>query len=227
MPLRINLLAEAKAAEELRRKDPVKRAVWIGCLIVALMGFWSAQKQTQLMLARAELARLVATYAKDEKSFIQVNEVNRKLGDMETRLNALVRASTNRILWGSALHALQQTVTDDITFTRFRADQSYRQEAGVAPKRVDGKTVPGRPASATETLKVVIDGRDYARIDEQNYNRFKTALTTNSYFGPRLEGSPGFRLANLSQPVADPLKGGREYVAFSFEAQFPEIKRDE
>ena len=29
MAIRINLLAESQAAEEMRRKDPVKRAVWI------------------------------------------------------------------------------------------------------------------------------------------------------------------------------------------------------
>ena len=32
MPIRINLLAEAKAAEELRRHDPVKRVIFVGAL---------------------------------------------------------------------------------------------------------------------------------------------------------------------------------------------------
>ena len=37
MPIRINLLAEAQAAEEMRRKDPVKRAVWIGGFVIFLV----------------------------------------------------------------------------------------------------------------------------------------------------------------------------------------------
>jgi len=37
MPIRINLLAEAKAAEELRRHDPVKRVIFGGALAVALV----------------------------------------------------------------------------------------------------------------------------------------------------------------------------------------------
>ena len=34
MPIRLNLLAEAQAAEEARRRDPVKRAVWMAALII-------------------------------------------------------------------------------------------------------------------------------------------------------------------------------------------------
>ncbi len=35
MPIRLNLLAEAQAAEEMRRRDPVKRALWLAGLIIA------------------------------------------------------------------------------------------------------------------------------------------------------------------------------------------------
>ena len=37
---RINLLAEAQAAEELRRRDPVKRATWLGAFLVAAILAW-------------------------------------------------------------------------------------------------------------------------------------------------------------------------------------------
>ena len=33
MPIRLNLLAEAQAAEDLRRRDPVKRALWLARLM--------------------------------------------------------------------------------------------------------------------------------------------------------------------------------------------------
>ena len=58
MPIRLNLLAEAQAAEELRRRDPVKRAIWIGALILAAMLVWSSSRQLQVMLASSELNRL-------------------------------------------------------------------------------------------------------------------------------------------------------------------------
>jgi len=42
MPIRLNLLAEAQAAEEARRRDPVKRAIWIGALLVSVVLVWSS-----------------------------------------------------------------------------------------------------------------------------------------------------------------------------------------
>lgn len=41
MPIRLNLLAEAQAMEEMRRRDPVKRAIWVGSLLVAVALAWA------------------------------------------------------------------------------------------------------------------------------------------------------------------------------------------
>jgi hypothetical protein len=227
MPLRINLLSEIQDAEERRRRDPVKRAIWGAALLVVGIGLWCAQKQTQLMLAKSELARMSATWTAEEKNFQQVNEMLRTTGDVEGRLVALVRASTNRFLWGSALQQLQLSLPDDIHFTRFRAEQGYVVTAAEPPKKNGNKMVPGRRASSSESLRIVIDGKDYAPVENQNYNAFKLALATNSLFSVPLKEVGGFKLSNLSQPVGDPARGGRTFVAFSMEARFPEIVRDE
>ena len=58
MPIRLNLLAEAQAAEESRRRDPVKRGVWIGILIVVVMLAWGGSLQFQVVLANSELGHL-------------------------------------------------------------------------------------------------------------------------------------------------------------------------
>jgi hypothetical protein len=55
MPIRINLLAEAQAAEELRRRDPVKRVIFCGALMVALMVVWSSSLKLRAMLANKEV----------------------------------------------------------------------------------------------------------------------------------------------------------------------------
>ena len=52
MPIRINLLAEAKAAEELRRHDPVKRVIFFGAFLVALALVWSSSLQLERMLGK-------------------------------------------------------------------------------------------------------------------------------------------------------------------------------
>ena len=227
MPLRINLLAEIQAAEDMRRRDPVKRAILGGVLLVLGVGLWCAQKQTQLMLTKSELGRMSATWSAEEQSFQQVNEMLRNVGDLENRLNSLVRASTNRFLMGSMLHQLQLTTLPDIHFTRLRTEQSFQLTAAEPPKKEGSKMVAGKRASSRETLKIVIDGKDYAPIEAQNYNAFKLALSTNHLFASELKNAGGFKLSTLSQPVPDQTKGGRTFVAFSLEASFPEIVRDE
>ena len=52
MPIRINLLAEAQALEDLRRRDPVKRASWAGLLLVLLVLVWISSLQLKAMIAR-------------------------------------------------------------------------------------------------------------------------------------------------------------------------------
>ena len=57
MPIRINLLAEVQTAEELRRRDPVKRVVVGGLLLLAAMAVWSSTVQLKVMLANRELGQ--------------------------------------------------------------------------------------------------------------------------------------------------------------------------
>jgi hypothetical protein len=227
MPLRINLLAEVQAAEDMRRRDPVKRAILAGVLLVLGVGLWCAQKQTQLMVAKAELARMSATWGNEEKNFQQVNEMLRNVGDLEKRLHALVRASTNRFLMGSMLHELQFVAPADIHFTRLRTEQGYLVTPAEPPKKEGTKMVAGKRASSRESMRVVIDAKDYAPLETQNYNAFKMALSTNDLFAARLKDVGGFKLSTLSQPVPDATKGGRTFVSFSLEASFPETVRDE
>ena len=58
MPIRINLLAEAQAAEEMRRKDPVKRAVWIGGFAVFVVLLCAATLQFKIIVAKSEVSGL-------------------------------------------------------------------------------------------------------------------------------------------------------------------------
>ena len=55
MPIRINLLAEAHAAEELRRKDPVKRGIYGAVVVVSCVLIWALTLQLKIMAAKHEL----------------------------------------------------------------------------------------------------------------------------------------------------------------------------
>ena len=58
MPIHLNLLAEAQAAEEERRRNPVKRAIWIAILFVVLILVWSSSLQLKAILIRSEVSRV-------------------------------------------------------------------------------------------------------------------------------------------------------------------------
>ncbi|HXG47613.1 MAG TPA: hypothetical protein VNO52_08310, partial [Methylomirabilota bacterium] len=72
MPIRINLLAEAQAAEELRRKDPVKRAALVAGALVTGVAAWSGTLQFQVLRSKRDLGQLEARWRSIEKDYLAV-----------------------------------------------------------------------------------------------------------------------------------------------------------
>src|SRR5689334_641759 len=156
MPIRINLLAELQAAEEERRKDPVKRGLMAGALVVGVVALWAASLQVKVMAANRQLTTLQTRWKAIEKSYDVAVATQRRQMDAEEKLSALRDLSTNRFLWGNTLHAFQQTLNniDDVQVVRLKADQTFTM-AEPTPTRTNGTTVVrGKPATATE--KVVL-----------------------------------------------------------------------
>src|SRR5688572_19243635 len=107
MPIRINLLAEQQAAEEARRKDPIKRTLTIGGLVVALTVVWVLMMFMTLKSRRAEFANLDTHFKSvDEKAKV-VRRIKADSSDIERRIASLERYSTNRMLWANMLDAFQ------------------------------------------------------------------------------------------------------------------------
>src|SRR5262245_57144044 len=114
MPIRLNLLAEAQAAEDQRRRDPVKRAIWIAALLIALMLGWASSLQFRSFWGNKELGRVAARMDACTNEYRKVVEDKAKIADINRRLVALHSLATNRFLNGNLMSALQQTVMDDI-----------------------------------------------------------------------------------------------------------------
>jgi hypothetical protein len=223
MPIRINLLAEAQAAEEMRRKDPVKRAVWIGGFLAVLVLLWSSSLQMKAMLAKGEVGKIEGQLAARSNEFRGVLEQQKQLQDAHTKLRALAALGTNRILYGTLLDALQKTFAEDVQIVRFRADQSYvMREAVKAKTNSTGKITPPKAATSTEKIAITLDARDTAAVPGDQVNKYRAALAGNPYFKRALSTNE-VRLANLSAPQMGP--DGRPYVLFSLECKFPEVTR--
>ena len=110
MPIRINLLAEAQAAEELRRKDPVKLAFYVAGFVVFLIALWAMTLQFKIMAAGSDLSGLGSKWKSIEPRYNEVVQRKRQAIEMEEKLAALGRMTTNRFLWANALNAFQQSL---------------------------------------------------------------------------------------------------------------------
>jgi len=129
MPICINLLAEQQAAEEARRRDPVKRAIWLGSALAGLMVLWILSLQLRVASAKTDLARYEAKLQAVEENSKEVLQNWATSGQLEGRLANLQRYSTNRFFSASVLEALQQVVVDDIRVMHLQSGHSYSTNA--------------------------------------------------------------------------------------------------
>ena len=223
MPIRINLLAEAQANEELRRRDPVKRAIWVGVGLVILVLAWSSSLQLKAMIARGELNRVATQLATRTNEFQQVLVNQRKLVEANHKLILLQEMTTNRMLHGTLLNAMKQTTLDEVQLTRLRTDQAYVYNEEIKPKtNTNDRVIAGKPASVTEKVVLTLEARDSGPNPGDQVNRFKQAINQSPYFQSMLGKGNEVRLANLSPPQS---ADGRPFVFFTIECRFPEKTR--
>jgi hypothetical protein len=223
MPICLNLLAEAQAAEDLRRRDPVKRAVFLAGLLVALMLVWSSWLQVNSMIARGELSRVESQMASSTNKYTEVVVDQRKIGDIKQKLIALNRLTTNRFLCGPLLNVLQQTTLDNVRLLKLRTSAAYSSTVESKPVQSGSNLIPGKPATATEKIMIILDGKDSAATPGDQVNRFKDVVATNPFFQTLLGKTNEVRLTSLSTPQSDP--GGQPFVLFTLECRLPEKTR--
>jgi hypothetical protein len=224
MPIRINLLAEAQAAEELRRRDPVKRTALIVAGLVIVTLAWSGSLQTKALFARSELNRIERQISTRSNDFRAALEQQQQLDDTRKRLTALVSLSTNRLLYGDVLNAFQKSVVPDVQVVRLKAEQVYfyREAVKARTNKTSGKITAPKPATSTEKILLTVDARDTGAVPGDQVNKYRGALIAADYFKQALQTNE-VRLANLSAPQLGP--DGKAFVLFSLECKYPEKTR--
>jgi len=223
MPIRINLLAEALVAEELRRRDPAKRALFAGALLVALALVWSSSLLLKEMLAKKDLAQVQSGIQTRTNEYAKVLLNTRKIADAQNKLDALQKLSAARFLQGSLLNALQQTTVPGVQLTRLRVDQTYFYTEGTKSQTNRFGVVAGRPPVVTEKVLVSLDAKDSSANPGDQVNKFIDAVAKQSYFQTMLDKTNGVRLASLSAPQTGP--DGKPFVLFTVECRYPDQNR--
>ncbi len=221
MPIFINLLAEQQAAEDLRRRDPVKRAVWIGGFVVALVAVWVGFLQVKIFAANSALASVESKWKAMEQSTEQVAKNLKKTAEIERKLAALQTLAKSRFLWANTLNALQSTIVDNVHVVRLRSEQSY----SLAPTKTGADAKNAKPAGARERILFTIEAKDFANPAELNHNRFISEISGAKTFAEQLPKTGGVRLKDRLPPQPDPADPSRNFILFSIECRYPEKER--
>jgi hypothetical protein len=226
MPIRINLLAEAQAEEELRRRDPVKRTFLFGGCGVAAVLLWSLSLYATGLVRKSELGRLDTDLESRTNEYVRVLADQRRLADTYQRLGALQQLATNRYLNGNVLQALQQSTVESVHLVRLKTDQAFTLTPETKPRtNTTGKIIaPAKPATVTERIVLTLDARDASVNPGDQVNRYKERVGNASYIRELLGKTNEVTLRNLAPPQADS-QSGKPFVLFTLECRYPEKVR--
>jgi hypothetical protein len=216
MPLRLNLLAEAHDLEEMRRRDPVKRAISLAIFLVVAGLLYTAMLHLESANAAAEIANFKRSI-QDLTARHKVALASKgKLNYARVRLDALTMLSTNRVLMGNLLNAFQHSAVDDVQLTHILVAQKYIYTAETKEwtnlLEHPPKLYPKIPATMTESLLLTLDAKgNEAKQPSVLESRLISALETCDYFNTR---AIKFRMAK------DEVLPGRSWFEFTLVCPF-------
>jgi hypothetical protein len=211
MPIHLNLLAETQAADEMRRRDPVKRMVFATLLVVVLMFVWWSWLQLRVMVANANLSQVEAQIQQhtNEYQVVLVNE--KKIADARANLTALRKLANNRFLQGNLLNALQNATVPGVQLVRLMVSQTYGS-AQTSNLQTNAPVI--------ERIVVSLDAQDFSSDPGEQVNKFKDAIGQEPYFKTQLGKTHDVRLMNLSAPQVD--QSGKPSVMFTLQCTYPD-----
>jgi hypothetical protein len=221
MPIKINLLAEAQAEEDLRRRDPVKRAIFGGALVVVLFLVWFSSIFLEHIVDNQHLSSIQAAIQSHTNDYAQVQVKLKKISDAQRKLDALQTLSADRFLQGTLMDAFQHIYVPSVQMTHLRVDQAYTSAGGSGNN--SSSTAPKVAATSVERIIITLDAKDSSANPGDQVNHFQDALVQNDFFKANLNSTNGVRLANLSAPQTS--FDSKAYVLFTMECRFPDKTR--
>jgi len=223
MPIRINFLAEEQAAEDLRRRDPVKRNMVFAIGVVGLLVLGAVYLIIMGIKDKGVLGARTSEWEGMKASVEAVEKDEKRIKEIERNLTDLTRLATNRFLWAPVLDALQQTLPEHVAVTRFEGQQAYivftpppltrdQIKEGAKPK----------PPSATQKITLRIKGIDTGERSDRAYSLFLKNVSTHPYFTSNLVPN-GVVFSVPPSAVID--LDGKQATGFELECRYPEVVR--
>jgi hypothetical protein len=223
MPIRINLLAESQAIEEMRRRDPVKRAIWVGVLLSALLLAYASTLQVQALAGKRDLNKIEAEVKGLTPEHNKVEASKKKLADTTHKLVSLQQLATNRFLSGTLFNALQKSTVDDVQLVRLKLDQSFMDIPEVPARTNASIVIPAKPSMITEKLVLLLEARDVGTHSGDQMEVFRTSIAANPFFLGLLGKTNEIKLEGTITPQVAP--DGTTFLPFTLKCNFPERTR--
>ncbi len=213
--IRLDLLAEEREAQELRRRDPVKLAYFLGALSIVLILIWGSYLKIRSMEAGAAVDRKEASLNGLLKASLEVSAEAKKAGELERTLIALQQWTSNRFEWAPAFEALKHTVVDDIQVVRVKTDQMLIYSPAIKAITNDNVVTAAKPAVTTEKITMNIQAKDFA--DPPAAEKFMETIKANSWFQKHLRKNEPIRLKDRLAPQVDPADPAKTFILFTVE----------
>ena len=207
----------------MRRRDPVKRAIFVGVFLIVLVLVWSSSIQLEMKIAKNAVSQTEAEINVHQAAYQQALDCEKKISEANGRLAALQKLAEARFLQGNFLNALQQLNTDGVHLTQARLNQSYFAVPATPNTTNNGHVMPGRPAATTEKILMTLTARDASASPGDQVNKFKDAVSNHAYFKETLNQTSGVLLTSLSSAQTDAT--GHPYVVFTLESTFSQKTR--
>ena len=224
MPIRINFLAEQQAQEEERRRDPVKRAVWMAAAWIGLLLLWGGYLQVQLWGVNGHRRSHEAKFDQVKARYNHAQTNLAAVQGSQRRLKALHELATERLLWANCLDALQFSTLNGVQLTQLRGAQTYSITPSTPPKTNSTGAIQasGQPAVSRERIVIALEATDSGERPGEQIAAFQDTLRNHPFFKANLGE---VRLIGRSPVQTDAALGSRPFVKFELECVFAERER--
>jgi hypothetical protein len=228
MAIVLNLLAEQQHADEIRRRDPVRRTLMGSVLTIGVALSFSLLSWLAAWQAQEDLKSVELRWLRLESENKQLSEALVKSRKVEEDLNALTNLASSRFLWAPLLNAMQDCVIDRVQVSGLRADQASTpvKTETIAPKtREKSKVSKVVTTNMVETIVLHIEANDYSN---SQFSRLQDIISSQPYFRRCLQTNGTVRLASLNPPAkSDGENEERNFTHFKIEVAFPPVTRSE
>ena len=191
-------------------------------MATALVVLWASFLQARLMNNQRKIRNFDSQFIQIGTDYSVVATNVNRIAEARKRLDLLQKLATNRFLWAPQFNALQYVMVDDVQVERLKTEQTFKISEGTKAVTNAGGVKPGKPATSTEKVLLLIEAKDFSDQPGDQILGFQEAISSNNLLRPVLQKT---ELTGRSPVQTDPNSSPKPFVRFTIECQFLERTR--